>query len=90
MANQVVVYAMQGCPPCGMVKQFLTQLGVPFEVKDVTQDPVARQEFMRMGFRGTPVTIVDGEPIVGFDQARLSAALRSHRVQTRPPVEIIW
>lgn len=90
MANEVIVYSMEGCPPCRMVKEFLTGMGVPFTVKDVTRDPQARSEFVRMGFRGTPVTMVDGEAIVGFDQARLASALQGRRIQTKAPVQIIW
>lgn len=90
MANEVIVYSMEGCPPCRMVKEFLTRMGVPYTVKDVTRDPQARQEFLSQGFRGTPVTLIDGEPIVGFDQARLNSALQGRRVHTKPPVQIHW
>lgn len=93
MAHDVVVYSMEGCPPCAMVKQFLTRMGVAFQVKDVRQDPQALQELARMGFQGTPVTVIDGRPIVGFDQARLMAALRERSPSApegRPPVKIVW
>lgn len=94
MANEVIVYSMEGCPPCRMVKELLSRMGVPYTVKDVVKDPQARQEFLGMGFRGTPVTMIDGEPIVGFDQARIVSALQGSRVQTqpktKPPVQIIW
>lgn len=90
MASEVIVYAMEGCPPCRMVKEYLTRMGVAYTVKDVTRDPRAREEFLARGFRGTPVTLIDGEAIVGFDQARLQAALQGRRVQTKPPVQIIW
>lgn len=96
MASGVVVYSMEGCPPCAMVKQFLTRMGVEFQVKDVRQDPQAQAEFLRMGFRGTPVTLIDGQAIVGFDQAKLMAALRG-RPAAQPagpgvkrPVKIEW
>lgn len=89
MARNVVVYTMEGCPPCAMVKQLLTRMGVAFQVKDVGRDPAARQEFMRMGYRGTPVTLIDGQAIVGFDQARLMAALRE-APGAKPPVTIVW
>lgn len=93
MAGEIVVYTMEGCPPCARVKQFLTRMGVPFQAKDVRRDPQAREEFMRMGFRGTPVTLIDGQAIVGFDQARLMAALRQRSApptSQRPPVKIEW
>lgn len=30
---------------------------------------------MKLGFRATPVTIIDGEAVVGFDQAKLRTLL---------------
>ncbi len=93
MANDIVVYSMEGCPPCAMVKQFLTRMGVDFQVKDVRKDPQARDEFMRLGFRGTPVTMIDGQAIVGFDQTRLMVALRNRAAPQQPkrqPVKIEW
>ncbi|MNR85295.1 Glutaredoxin-like protein NrdH [compost metagenome] len=92
MAHDILVYSMEGCPPCAMVKQFLTRMGVEFQVKDVKKDPQAQAEFLRLGFRGTPVTVIDGRPIVGFDQAKLMAALRQ-RPAAQPakrPVKIEW
>ncbi len=93
MTQSIVVYSMEGCPPCAMVKQFLTRMGVDFQVKDVRKDAQAREEFMRMGFRGTPVTVIDGRAIVGFDQTRLMAALRDRPAASPPrkqPVKIEW
>ncbi len=58
-----------------MVKEFLSQRGVSFEERDVSRDPVAAQELARMGQRGVPVTIIDGQTIVGFDRAQLEQTL---------------
>jgi hypothetical protein len=38
-------------------------------------DPDAMAELERLGFASTPVTIIDGEAVVGFDQKRLMALL---------------
>jgi glutaredoxin 3 len=58
-----------------MLKEFLSQKGISFEERDVSRDPVAAQELAKMGQRGVPVTIIDGQTIVGFDRARLETAL---------------
>ncbi len=59
-----------------MVKEFLSQKGVSFTEKDVSRDPAAAQEIVRRtGQMGVPVTVIDGETIVGFDRARLEAVL---------------
>ena len=43
--------------------------------KNIREDPAAMQELLKLGFRATPVTIIDGEAVVGFDQARLEKLL---------------
>jgi glutaredoxin len=73
-----------------MVKEFLTQRGVRYEVRDIGRDATARDEFLSQGFRGTPVTVIDGEPIVGFDRSRILAALQRADTPARRPVRIIW
>ena len=58
-----------------MVKEFLSREGHPFETKNIEDDDAAYDELMKLGARSVPVTIIDGEMITGFDQARLRAAL---------------
>lgn len=38
-------------------------------------DPTAMAELVKIGVMTTPVTVIDGEVIVGFDRARLEAEL---------------
>ena len=38
-------------------------------------DPAAMAELVKIGVMTTPVTLIDGEVIVGFDRARLEEAL---------------
>ena len=57
------------------MKEFLHQKGIPFVERDVSQDEQAFEEVMRLGFAATPVTIIDGEAVVGFNRARLEQLL---------------
>jgi hypothetical protein len=41
----------------------------------VAEDPAAMVELERLGVASTPVTVIDGEVVVGFDQKRLAALL---------------
>ena len=43
--------------------------------KNVRADKAALQELLDKGFQSTPVTIIDGESVVGFDQEKLSKLL---------------
>lgn len=51
--------------------EFLSQKGVQFVEKNVRADKAALKELLDQGFQSTPVTIIDGQSVVGFDQAKL-------------------
>lgn len=39
------------------------------------EDPEALKQLLGMGFQSTPVTVIDGEAVVGFDQQRIEELL---------------
>jgi hypothetical protein len=41
----------------------------------VRADGAALKELLDMGYQSTPVTIIDGEAIVGFDQQKIEELL---------------
>lgn len=59
------------------MKEFLHQKGVPFTEKDVSADDAAYEELTAKGFYATPVTMIDGEAVVGFNRAKLEQLLAS-------------
>lgn len=46
-----------------------------FTERNVTADPTAREELLRLGFRATPVIRVGEELVVGFDRGKLERLL---------------
>jgi glutaredoxin 3 len=59
-----------------MVKEYLSQKGIPFLDYDVSRDSAAAQEMVnRTGQRGVPVIIIDGQIVVGFDRPQLDRLL---------------
>jgi len=60
---------------CRRVEEFLTEHGVAFQSRDIAADPAAMNELERLGVATTPVTVIDGNVVVGFDKKRLSALL---------------
>jgi glutaredoxin len=59
------------------VKEFLRQRTIAFVERDITVDDTAIAELDKLGVMTTPVTVVDGEVIVGYDLPKLTAALGS-------------
>jgi len=75
MAKSVIVYTQPGWGPCHKEVEFLSQKGVEFVEKNVRADKAALKELLDQGFQSTPVTIIDGQSVVGFDQIKIMELL---------------
>jgi glutaredoxin len=53
------------------VKEFLSQRGVQYTERDVMQDEAALAELEELNVYSTPVTVIDGEVVIGFERAKL-------------------
>jgi glutaredoxin 3 len=62
---------------CASVKEFLSQKGVGFTDRDVSADEEALIELEKLGYMTTPVTVIDGDVVLGFDRERLELLLAS-------------
>ena len=58
------------------MKEFLSQNNIAYTERNIAADASALAELEKLGFRSTPVTVVDSEAVVGFDRARLEELLR--------------
>lgn len=81
MAKQVTIYSTATCGFCKMLKSYLTDKGVSYDVKMADEDQkIAQELYEKSGQLGVPFTIItdeDGsqEAILGFDRGRINAAL---------------
>lgn len=76
MDKKVTIYSTPTCHFCKEAKAFLTEKGIPFTDYDVAENEEKRAELIeKTGQMGVPVIYVNDEMIIGFDQAKLSAAL---------------
>ncbi len=60
---------------CGKVKEFLSQKHIEFTDRNIATDETALAELEKLGYMTTPVTVIDGEVIVGFDRAKIEKLL---------------
>ena len=60
---------------CGKVKEFLSQNKIEFTDRNIAADETALEELEKLGYMTTPVTLIDGEVVVGFDVLKLRSAL---------------
>ncbi len=81
----VTVYTTPTCAYCHQVKQFLAQRGVTFTEHDVSRDRAAAEEMVeKSGQMGVPVTVIDGQVVVGFDRPRLEQLLSAQAHNHHP------
>jgi len=60
---------------CGKVKEFLSQNNIAFTERNIAADETALTELEQLGYMTTPVTVIDGEVVVGFDRPKLERLL---------------
>jgi glutaredoxin 3 len=59
------------------VKEYLSQRNIPFTDRDVLEDEQALKELEALGVMTTPIVVIDGEVIIGFNRKRLEELLGS-------------
>lgn len=80
----ITVLTQTGCAACKWVTRTLDAEGLPYELRDVRQDPAAEDLLvgvyarLRPGMRpATPVTLLDGDVVFGPDiRSRLRELVR--------------
>ena len=62
---------------CDQAKEYLSHKGIQFQEKDIAQDPSALADLKKLGYMTTPVIVIDGSVIVGFDADKIDQALKA-------------
>jgi glutaredoxin len=55
--------------------EYLSRKEVAYVAKDVRADREALKELLEMGYSSTPIVVIDGQGIVGFDVKAIDGAL---------------
>jgi len=73
----VKVYSTPTCPYCIRAKDYLKNKNIAFQNIDVSEDPEAAEEMVRIsGQMGVPVIVIDDQVVIGFDKARINSLLK--------------
>lgn len=74
--KKIVVYSKPNCMQCKYVKQMLDRNDIPFKEIDVFESEGTIEHIKETyGAGGLPVTVIDGEAIIGFNQEKLTDIL---------------
>ncbi len=61
---------------CAKVKESLSQNKIEFVDRNIAADEAALNELEKLGYLTTPVTVIDGDVVVGFDAPKLRRLLQ--------------
>ncbi len=61
---------------CDQAKEYLSQKGIAFQERDIAQHPGALADLKKLGYMTTPVIVIDGSVVVGFDADKIDQALQ--------------
>jgi glutaredoxin len=75
LEHTVVLYSRGDCEFSEMVRLHLESRKQKYTDRDIDLEPEARDEMMRLGGTGTPVTVIDGEVVIGFDEESIDELL---------------
>ena len=73
--HTVILYSQGFCEFSEMVRLHLESRGQKYTERDVDTDTTARDEMMHLGAESTPVTVIDGEVVIGFDEESIDELL---------------
>ena len=74
---KVTIYTTSSCPWCKKTKEFYKEHKVSFTEKNVEKDIKAAHEMIeKSGQQGVPVSEIDGNIVVGFDEEKLRELLK--------------
>lgn len=74
--NQVTIYTTPSCVWCTRAKSYFNQNQISYVEKDVSRDRAAANEMIAKSRQmGVPVIDINGNIIIGFDQAGINRLL---------------
>ena len=73
----VTVYGTESCPWCAKTREFLKKNKIKFKDIDVGKNTKAAQTMIKKsGQQGVPVTDINGEILVGYQEGKMKKLLK--------------
>lgn len=76
---KVIVYSTSHCPECNVLKMFLRDYQIDFEVRNCSTQPSYWEDVKGYGFLGVPVTVINGNAIQGLKPQEIMNEIKKHQ-----------
>ena len=79
---KVKIYSTPTCPWCKKAKELFKANKIAFKDFDVSSNKkVAKEMIEKSGQQGVPVIDINGDIIIGFDEAKLRKTLKINKIK---------
>ena len=72
---EVIMYGVPDCGYCRQARQYFAAHGIDYVEYNIDASSRHRKEYRRLGGRGTPLIVIDGRKIQGFNRRAIEAAM---------------
>lgn len=76
-APPILIYTTPTCPDCHALKRWLSQQGLAYEERDLTNPEIAEEAKARTGVRVAPITIIGSEIFYGTFPSQKSGLIKA-------------
>ena len=73
--NKVEVFSSDTCKYCVELKDYLKEHNVEYIEYNIFRDEEARRNLIKLGYMSVPVTLINGNHVLGFDKLRIRQLL---------------
>ncbi len=73
--KNVTIYTSSTCSYCHAAKDYFKENNIPYEEKNISEDPEARKVLMKNKIMGVPAIFIEEEIVVGFDKEKINQLL---------------
>ncbi|MFR3072020.1 MAG: glutaredoxin family protein [Paeniclostridium sp.] len=76
--KKVEVFSSNTCKNCVDLKNYLKANNIEYIEYNISKDQEARKNLIQLGYMSVPVTLIDGEHVLGFDRIRIDQLLNKN------------
>ena len=76
--KKVEIFSSNTCKNCVDLKNYLKENNIEYIEYNISKDQEARKNLIQLGYMSVPVTLIDGEHVLGFDRVRIDQLLNKN------------
>ena len=73
----IVLYTGPNCKYCTLAKEYFKKEGLEYTEHNVAIDKTAKETLFSMGVRSVPLIVINGDPVLGFDETYVANKIKS-------------